>query len=96
MSAANWREATMVIDRKGGPVSVSLFEDFVREAKIKLMPVSVSQAELARGAWRMFGRGIHPTGSNNDDGFAYALAKETRKPILFKGNHFRAPTSSRR
>ena len=88
MSVATWLEATMVVDRKGGPVSGSRCEDFVCEAKIELMPVSHSQAALERGVWRMFGCGIHPAGLNDGDCFAYAPAKETHEPLLFKGNHF--------
>jgi ribonuclease VapC len=88
MSVANWLEATMVVDRRGGAVSISRFEDFLRDAEIELMPVSVSQAAIARSAWRTFGRGIHPARLNYGDCFAYALAKETREPLLFKGTDF--------
>jgi ribonuclease VapC len=88
MSVANWLEATMVVDRKGTPVAISRFEDFIRDAKIELVPVSVSQAGTARSAWRTFGRGVHPAKLNFGDCFAYALAKETREPLLFKGDDF--------
>jgi ribonuclease VapC len=88
MSVANWLEATMVVDRRGGALSISRFEDFLRNAEIELIPVSVSQATLARRAWRTFGRGVHPARLNYGDCFAYALAKETREPLLFKGNDF--------
>jgi ribonuclease VapC len=88
MSVANWLEATMVVDRRGSPLSISRFDDFVRDARIDLMPVSVSQATIARAAWRTFGRGVHPARLNYGDCFAYALAKETREPLLFKGNDF--------
>ena len=88
MSVANWLEATMVVDRRGDAVSISRFEDFLRDAEIELMPVSVSQAAIARRAWRTFGRGVHPARLNYGDCFAYALAKETREPLLFKGNDF--------
>jgi ribonuclease VapC len=57
-------------------------------AHIELMPVSLLQASIARHAWRVFGRGIHPACLNYGDCFAYALAKETREPLLFKGNDF--------
>ena len=48
----------------------------------------MSQAGLARSAWRIFGRGVHPAKLNFGDCFAYALAKETREPLLFKGRDF--------
>lgn len=88
MSVANWLEATMGVDRRGTPVAVARFEEFVRGARIELTPVSASQAGIARSAWRMFGRGAHPARLNFGDCFAYALAKETREPLLFKGGDF--------
>jgi ribonuclease VapC len=88
MSVASWFEATMVVDRRGNAVAANLFEGFMQDARIELMPVSVSQAMIARTAWRTFGRGTHPAKLNYGDCFAYALAKETREPLLFKGNDF--------
>ncbi len=88
MSVANWLEATMVVDRRASPVTVNRFETFLRESRIELMPVSVNQASIARGAWRTYGRGTHPAKLNYGDCFAYALAKETGEPLLFKGNDF--------
>jgi ribonuclease VapC len=88
MSVANWLEATMVVDRRGSALSISRFEDFLRDAEIELIAVSVSQANIARHAWRVFGRGVHPARLNYGDCFAYALAKETREPLLFKGDDF--------
>jgi ribonuclease VapC len=69
-------------------LSISHFEEFMRSAAIELMPVSVSQASIARLAWRTFGLGVHPARLNYGDCFAYALAKESREPLLFKGNDF--------
>jgi ribonuclease VapC len=88
MSVSNWLETSMVVDRRGSPVAVNWLEAFMQSAQIELMPVSVSQAEIARRAWRMFGRGVHPAKLNYGDCFAYALAKETREPLLFKGDDF--------
>jgi ribonuclease VapC len=88
ISVSNWLEATMVVDRRGSPEAVNRLEDFMREAGIDVMPVSVSQGEIARRAWRTYGRGVHPARLNYGDCFAYALAKETREPLLFKGNDF--------
>jgi ribonuclease VapC len=88
MSVSNWLEASMVVDRRGNALAVNWLEAFMRDAQIELMPVSVPQAAIARRAWRMFGRGVHPAKLNYGDCFAYALAKETREPLLFKGDDF--------
>ena len=52
------------------------------------MPVTVEHAELARTAYRRFGRGNHPARLNFGDCFAYALARETGEPLLYKGGDF--------
>jgi ribonuclease VapC len=88
MSVSNWLEATMVVDRRGNPLAIHRLEDFMQGAEIDLMPVSLAQGELARRAWRTYGRGVHPARLNYGDCFAYALAKETREPLLFKGDDF--------
>ena len=78
----------MVVDRRGNPLAIHRLGELMLGADIELMPVSVFQGELARRAWRMFGRGVHPARLNYGDCFAYALAKETREPLLFKGDDF--------
>jgi ribonuclease VapC len=88
MSVSNWLEATMVVDRRGNALAINRLETFMERAKIELIPVSVSQATTARRAWQMFGCGVHPAKLNYGDCFAYALAKETSEPLLFKGNDF--------
>jgi ribonuclease VapC len=50
--------------------------------------VTPEQAEVARGAWRRFGKGRHSAGLNLSDCFSYALAKVTGEPLLFKGDDF--------
>ena len=52
-------------------------------------PVTVEQARIARQAYRDYGKGSgHPAGLNFGDCFSYALAREKREPILFKGEDF--------
>jgi len=48
----------------------------------------MEQVEIAREAYRQYGRGNHPAGLNFGDCFAYALAKLTQEPLLFKGGDF--------
>src|SRR5262249_60411163 len=52
-------------------------------------PVTEAQARIAREAYRDFGRGSgHPARLNFGDCFAYALARQTGQPLLFKGDDF--------
>ena len=89
MSAANYLEAAIVIDGSRSPIASRGFDDVVAAAGIAIEPVTREQAEIARAAYRDFGKGNgHPAGLNFGDCFAYALAKSMRKPLLFKGDDF--------
>jgi len=89
MSAANYLEAAIVIDGARSPISSRRFDEAVAAAEITVEPVTREQAEIARAAYRDFGRGSgHPAGLNFGDCFAYALAKAMREPLLFKGDDF--------
>src|SRR5467141_86335 len=90
VSAVNYVEAAVVIDGSRNPVSSRRFDDLLREAQLVIEPVTEAQARIAREAYRDFGKGTgHRAGLNFGDCFAYALAKATGEPILFKGNDFR-------
>jgi ribonuclease VapC len=89
MSAANYLEAAIVIDGSRSPIASRGFDDAVAAAGIAIEPVTLEQAEIARAAYRDFGKGSdHPARLNFGDCFAYALAKSMREPLLFKGDDF--------
>ena len=88
--AVNFVEAAAVIDGSRDPVASRRFDDLFREARLTIEAVTEVQARIARDAYRDFGKGSgHPAGLNLGDCFAYALAKDTGEPILFKGDDFR-------
>jgi ribonuclease VapC len=90
VSAVNYVEAAVVIDGSRNPVSSRRFDDLFREAQLVIEPVTEAQARIAREAYRDFGKGTgHRAGLNFGDCFAYALAKATGEPILFKGDDFK-------
>jgi ribonuclease VapC len=89
VSAVNFVEAAVVIDGSRDPIASRRFDDLLREARVLIEPVTEIQARLARDAYRDFGRGSgHPARLNFGDCFAYALAKVTAEPLLFKGDGF--------
>jgi ribonuclease VapC len=89
ISAANWLEAAAVIDGSQDPVASRRFDELADVARITIVPVTEEQARIARAAYRDFGKGSgHPAGLNFGDCFAYALAKDTGEPLLFKGRDF--------
>ena len=53
------------------------------------MPISSQEADAALDAFSRFGKGQgHPAQLNMGDCFAYAVAKNRRVPLLYKGNDF--------
>lgn len=60
----------------------------IANSSLSIEPVTAEQAELAREAWRRYGKGRHSAGLNFGDCFSYALAKFTGEPLLFKGDDF--------
>ena len=88
MSAANYLEAAIIIDDRFGYEGGRDLRLFLTEAGIAIEPVTVEQAEIARVAYRRYGRGNHPARLNYGDCFAYALAKATGEPLRFKGHDF--------
>lgn len=89
MSAATYLEAAIVVDVNRDAVLSGRFDDLVSQAELRIEPVTEQQAQLARQAYRNFGKGSgHPADLNYGDCFAYALARATGDPLLFKGNDF--------
>jgi ribonuclease VapC len=88
MSAANFLEAAINIDANGDAEASRQLDNFIRRADIEVTAVTLEQAQIARQAYMDFGKGRHKAGLNFGDCFAYALARDAREPLLFKGNDF--------
>jgi ribonuclease VapC len=89
VSAVNFVESAVVIDASRDPIASRQFDAFVKEANISIESVTETQAQIARNAYRDFGRGSgHPAKLNFGDCFAYALTKESGESLLFKGGDF--------
>jgi ribonuclease VapC len=85
-------EATLGICRKRR-TSVEHAEADVREflalARIETVPITLKEAETALTAFSRYGKGrAHPAQLNLGDCFAYAVAKNHRTSLLFKGEDF--------
>lgn len=88
ISAANFVEASVVLDARHGAEGIRMLDRLLEIAAIEVVPVDVQQARLARDGWHRFGKGRHPAGLNFGDCFAYALAMSLREPLLYKGEDF--------
>lgn len=85
MSAATYLESAIVIDsRRPGA-----FDLFITATHIEIVPVNQELAEVARIAYRNFGKGSgHAAALNFGDCFAYALAISLNEPLIYKGADF--------
>jgi ribonuclease VapC len=88
LSAASFLETAIIIDDRVGNEGARDLKLFLAEAEIEIDPLTLDQAEVAREAYRRFGKGNHPAALNFGDCFAYALARIRGEPLLFKGNDF--------
>jgi ribonuclease VapC len=89
MSAATYLETAIDLDKRKDPARTARLDELIEELKIEIAPFTASQAKLARQAYRDYGKGSgHPANLNFGDCFSYALAREKREPILFKGDDF--------
>lgn len=89
ISAGNYVELSIVLERQAAPEARRQCEMFFRRAGIHIEPFSVEQAYIACQAFHDFGKTRHAAGLNFGDCFAYALAKMKSEPLLFKGEDFK-------
>jgi ribonuclease VapC len=88
ISAANLLETGIVLESRRGEAAGREFDLFLNRAMFDIFPVDTEQVEIARRAWRRYGKGRHPAALNFGDCFAYALAKVLDEPLLAKGTDF--------
>jgi ribonuclease VapC len=89
ISTASYLGAAIVVDGSRDPIASRRVDEFMEVAELDVEPVTAEQARIAREAYRDYGRGSgHPAKLNFGDCLAYALAKTTGEPLLFKGEDF--------
>jgi ribonuclease VapC len=88
ISAANALETGIVLEAKRGEAAGREFDLFLVRANLLVVPVDGEQVEIARSAWRKYGKGRHSAALNFGDCFAYALAESSGEPLLAKGTDF--------
>jgi ribonuclease VapC len=88
ISAATLVEAGIVIESRYGPAGARELDFLVAKAGLLVESVTAEQADVAREAWRRYGKGRHSASLNYGDCFSYALAKVKGEALLFKGEDF--------
>jgi ribonuclease VapC len=63
--------------------------EFMSVAGIEHMPITAAETRSALAAFARYGKGRgHPARLNMGDCFAYAMARNLKVPLLFKGDDF--------
>jgi ribonuclease VapC len=88
LSAGSFFEAAIVVESRFGPPGGRELDLMVHKAGLEIVAFDAGQVELARHAFRTYGKGRHQAGLNFGDCFAYALSKASGELLLFKGNDF--------
>lgn len=88
ISAATVLEASLVVEGRRGEAAGRELDLLLHRAEVRTHDVTARHVELARSAWRRFGKGRHPAGLNYGDCFSYALSVATGEPLLFVGDDF--------
>ncbi len=88
LSVVSLVETSAVIEARRGEPAGRELDLLLHRAGVKVVEVDAEQAELARFAYRRYGKGNHPAGLNLGDCFTYALARVSGEPVLAQGTEF--------
>jgi ribonuclease VapC len=88
LSAANLVEASLVVESKRGEAGGRELDLLLHRGRVDVVAVTAEHAQIARSAWRRYGKGRHPAGLNFGDCFAYALSQSSGEALLFTGADF--------
>lgn len=81
-------ETTIVTEARHGESAGRELDLMLHRMSAAIVATNDAQLDIARRAWRRFGRGRHPAGLNFGDCFSYALSRHSGDPLLFKGSDF--------
>ena len=88
VSAVSLVEASIVLVGRRTTGGTALLDTLLHQFNMEVVSTNAQPAQIAREAFRRFGKGRHKADLNFGDCFSYALAKETGEPLLFKGDDF--------
>ncbi len=78
-------EAGIIADRRAWGERL---DQLIEGMQAEIVPVDRAVAEVARKAFRRFGRGRHQAALNFGDCLSYAVARHLHLPLLYKGSDF--------
>ena len=81
-------EAGIVVEARSGETAGRELDLLLHRIRAEVIPLTDSHSEVARAAWRRYGKSRHPAGLNIGDCCVYAVAKIAAQPLLCKGDDF--------
>lgn len=88
IASATLLETCMVLYSRYGDAGEREVDTFVHRTGTQVIPVTLEHVDVARAAYRRYGKGRHPAALNYGDCFSYALATSLGEPLLFVGTDF--------
>lgn len=88
VSAGSALEAGIVVEARRGEAGGRELDLLLHRLGVEIVAVTSEHVEIARDAWRRYGKGHHPAALDFGDCFAYALAAVLGEPLLFVGDDF--------
>jgi ribonuclease VapC len=88
VSSATVVELGIVMQARFGDYGELEADQLLHRLKADIVPVSAEHAEIARYAYRTYGKGYHSASLNYGDCFSYSLAISLNEPLLFVGQDF--------
>ena len=88
MSSASVLEASLVIESELGDQGSRERDLLLLKAGVEIVAFNEEQLQVARHAFREYGKGRHPAGLDFGDCFGYALSRTSGELLLFKGDDF--------
>ena len=88
MSTFTALECALVVEARKGETGGHDLDILLHRAGVRILSLDADQWEVARDAWRRYGKGRHPAGLNLGDCCSYALARVSGEPLLYKGQDF--------
>jgi len=81
-------ETAVVAEARKGESGGRELDLLLHRIGLESVPLTASHVDIARDAWRRFGKGRHAASLNIGDCCTYALARVSGEPLLCKGQDF--------
>jgi ribonuclease VapC len=88
VSAFTVLETGIVVEARKGEAGGRELDLLLHRIEIESIPLTGSHVEVARDAWRRFGKGRNAANLNIGDCCSYALSRVSGEPLIFKGSDF--------